>query len=108
MALSGNKLLADILPRLASRLPSGWQAVSLKSGRKRPGGFSGLDAILKIRGPGNATGSVLVEAKARIEPKDVDYLAARLRPTVDRPVLVVAPFVSPRTQERLRASGIVH
>ena len=102
---SGNKLIAGILPRLAKRLPSGWQAVSVKSGRKRLGVSSDIDAILKVRGPGNATGSVVVEAKARIEPKDVDYLAATLRPTVDRPVLVVAPFLSPRTQERLRASG---
>jgi hypothetical protein len=103
--LSGNKLIAGILPRLAKRLPSGWQAVSVKSGRKRLGVSSDIDAILKVRGPGNATGSVVVEAKARIEPKDVDYLAAKLRPTADRPVLVVAPFLSPRTQERLRASG---
>jgi len=105
IALSGNKLIADILPRLASRLPSSWKAVSVKSGPKGLRVSSGVDAILKIRGPGNATGSVLVEAKPRIEPRDVDYLAATLRPTMDRPVLVVAPFISPRTQERLRASG---
>ena len=45
----------------------------------------GTGAILKIRGPGKATGSVRVEAKTRIEPKDVDVLAATLRPTTDRP-----------------------
>jgi hypothetical protein len=104
--IAGNKLIADILPRLTSRLPLGWQAVSVKAGSKRLGrGASAIDAILKIRGPGNATGSVLVEVKARCEPKDVDYLAATLRPTLDRPILVMAPFVSPRTQERLKTSG---
>ena len=40
-----------------------------------------------------------------VEPKDVDYLAATLRPTMDRPIIVVAPFMSPRTQERLKATG---
>lgn len=105
MAISDNRLIADILPRLASRLPLGWQAVAVKSGGKRLGVSSAIDAILKIRGPGKTTGSFLVEARARIEPKDVDYLAATLRPTLGRPVLVVAPFVSPRTQERLKASG---
>lgn len=103
--ISDNKLIADTLARLASRLPLGWQAAAVKSGTQRLPASSAVDAILKIRGPGNATGSILVEAKARVEPKDVDYLAATLRPTVDRPVLVLAPFVSPRTQERLRASG---
>jgi hypothetical protein len=52
------------------------------------------------------TGSVWVEAKARVEPKDIDSLAATLRPTKDRPVLVMAPFVSARTQERLKACGL--
>jgi hypothetical protein len=64
-----------------------------------------VDAILRIRRPGTPAGSVLIEAKARIEPKDVDSLAATLRPTPDQPVLVAAPFISPRTQERLKAKG---
>jgi hypothetical protein len=35
----------------------------------------------------------------------VDYLAAALRPTADNPVLIAAPYLSPRTQERLRDAG---
>ena len=34
----------------------------------------------------------------------MDYLSAT-RPTGDQPVLIMAPFLSPRTQERLKASG---
>jgi hypothetical protein len=49
-----------------------------------------------------------VEAKSRIEPKDVDYLAATLRPTPEQPVLIAAPFLSPRTQERLRSRGFAY
>jgi len=80
----------------------GWQ---VKAAPQRREVSSALDALLKIRGPGNSIGSVLVQVKARCEPKDVDYLAATLRPTMDKPILVMAPFISPRTQERLKASG---
>jgi hypothetical protein len=106
MAILGNRLIMAILPRLAERLPVGWKVVAVKSGSQRPRAPSATDATITICGPGNATGSVSVETKARLEPKDVDSLAATLRPTVDRPVLVMAPFVSSRTQERLKACGL--
>ena len=106
MANSSNTLIADVVPRLADRLPSGWQIVATRTGTiRRPLPVSAADVILKIRGPGNATGSVRVEAKTRVEPKNIDYLAATLRPTADAPIIVVAPFMSPRTQERLKAAG---
>ncbi len=63
---------------------------------------------MKISGPAKNVGSMLVEAKTRLEPRDVDYLAATVRPTADKPVLIVAPFLSPRTQERLKASGFAY
>jgi hypothetical protein len=61
--------------------------------------------VLKVSGPDSGVGSIVVEAKSRLEPKDVDRLIA-VRPA-DRTtaVLVVAPFLSPRTQERLRVAG---
>ena len=93
-----------MVPRFADRLPLGWQIVATRLGTiRRPLPVSAA-AILKIRGSGNETGSVRVEARTRVEPKDVDYLAATLRPTADRPIIVVAPFMSPRTQERLKAT----
>ena len=64
-----------------------------------------IDAILKVSGPAKNGGSVLVEAKTRLEPRDVDYLSATMQPTAERPMLIVAPFLSPRTQERLTAGG---
>ena len=67
-----------------------------------------IDAIVTIRRPGAPAGRLFVEATARLEPKDVDYLAATLRPTADRTVLVAAPFISPRTQERLKANGFAY
>jgi hypothetical protein len=54
------------------------------------------------------SGRVRVAAKSRVEPRDVDYLAAAWRPTLDRPVLIAAPHLSPRTQERLRDRGFAY
>jgi len=106
MVYPDNSLIADVIDIVAGKLPSGWQTAT-SAPRKRdkatPRGL--IDVILKIRRPGAPAGLVLIEAKARLEPKDVDYLAAALRPTPDQPVLVAAPFISPRTQERLKAKG---
>ncbi len=38
----------------------------------------------------------------------MDYLAATLRPTPVEPMLIAAPFLSPRTRERLRNSGFAY
>ncbi len=101
ITISGNILIQRVVERLAVRLPSGWR-VGERPSRARRGA---IDAVLKISGPAKNAGSVFVEAKTRLEPRDVDYLSATVRPTPDQPVLVIAPFLSPRTQERLTASG---
>src|SRR5205807_2489422 len=44
-------------------------------------------------------------AVGRLETKELDYLPIALRPAPDRTVLVMAPFLSPRAKERLRALG---
>ena len=106
MSYSDNTVAADVVDILAARLPPGWQAAV--SARERGGGTTPpacVDMVLKIRGPGAPAGLVLVGAKTRLEPKDVDYLAVTLRPTPKQPVLVAAPFISTRTQERLEAQG---
>jgi hypothetical protein len=101
MVISDNILLKGVIRRLASRLPSGWRVGQGASHARR----GATHAILKISGSAKNAGSMLIEAKTRLEPKDVDYLAATVRPSADRPVLFIAPFLSPRTQERLKAGG---
>jgi hypothetical protein len=61
-----------------------------------------------IVSPNGAGGTARVCAKSLVEPKDVDYLAATLQPTPAEPVLIAAPFLSPRTQERLRSRGFAY
>jgi hypothetical protein len=101
MAIFDNILIQRVVQRLAARLPSGWRVGEGPSRARR----GAIDAVLKISGPAKNAGSVLVEAKTRLEPRDVDYLSATTPPTGDQPVLIMAPFLSPRTQERLKASG---
>ena len=101
---SGNTLVADVVDALKNRLPAGWELTFPKAARRS----TSVDAVLNIRRPGKPAGLVLIQAKTRIEPKDVDYLAPTLRPTPDQPVLIAAPFLSPRTRERLKNSGFAY
>lgn len=104
---SDNALVVAVVDALAAKLPRGWQtAIAAPPRRERAPAV--VDAIVTVRRPGGPAGRLFIEAKARLEPKDVDYLAASLRPTADLPVLVAAPFISPRTQERLRANGFAY
>lgn len=99
--------MAEATQALQRRLPEGWETSVLKPDKPETG-LSGVDVILRIRRPGASWGTVRIEAKSRVEPRDVDYLAAKVRPTPDQPVLIVAPFLSPRTQERLRSRGFAY
>jgi hypothetical protein len=107
-AISDNMLIPDIVRVLGSRLPKGWKTAIRKTAKSNRNVPAFVDAVLNIRRRGAPAGSVLIEAKTRIEPKEVDYLAAALRPTSNQPVLIVAPFLSPRTQERLKNSGFAY
>lgn len=101
-----NNIVADVVETLQGRLPAGWAGSVLKPSKAR--GPAAVDAVLSVRRKGAASGSIRVGAKSRVEPKDVDYLAATLRPTPDEPVLIAAPYLSPRTQERLRSRGFAY
>jgi hypothetical protein len=70
----------------------------------------GGDAVWELRAPGTGYGRILVEAKASVQPRDVERLAVRLTPLVRQmmqnpTVLVVAPWLSRRTREVLEQSG---
>lgn len=106
IAISGNTIVADVLAALQGRLPAGWAAIVVKP--SKTAGVAPVDAVLSVRRKGATSGTVRVEAKSRVEPKDVDYLAVMLHPTPDEPVLIAAPYLSPRTQERLRSRGFAY
>jgi len=101
-----NTLVSAVVDALAGKLPSGWQTV-IASPPKRDRAPAGT-AVITIRRPGTPAGRLFVAAKTRLEPRDVDYLAVTLGPTASRAILVAAPFISPRTQERLKAKGFAY
>ena len=107
-AISSNILIAAIVSRLAGQVPAGWEVVQASAGPRRAAVTPGKDARLEIRGPGRTRGSVLVEARSQLEPREVDLLAFTRGPSSGRPVLIVAPFLSPRTRERLTARGFAY
>jgi len=102
--LDNNNLLVDIAEQLSSRLPSGWEVTVGMSSEERPL----VDPTLTIRAPDGAASTVLVEAKRRLEPKDVDQIAVTRPPRADQPLLVAAPFLSPRAQDRLSRTGFAY
>ena len=104
LAYPGNMLVTAVVAALAGKLPRGWQtaiAAPLRRDRPPAGPAGMVDAIVTIRRPGAPAGRLFIEAKARLEPKDVDYLAATLRPTADRTVLVA---IGPRESRQARSA----
>lgn len=101
----GNTLVAEVVLALQERLPPGWASVvkPATAGTAPP-----VQAVLSLRCKGASPGAVRIAAKTGVEPKEVDYLAATLGPTAVDPMLIAAPFLSPRTRERLRSRGFAY
>ncbi len=100
MAKLGN-ITTGVVQRITEKLPAGWQV--LRASGKDPAG----DVTLTIRTPRGRRGAVVLHSKLRLEPKEVDALVVQghgLRRKM--PVLIAAPFISTRTQERLKARGL--
>lgn len=88
---------------LAARLPAGWKqrVTRLES---RPQGRP--DAILDVTGPDGAKVRVSIEAKTGLVPRAVADLKTRLDGYSSDPGLVVSPFLTRSTRERLRAENL--
>jgi|SRR5660397_205335 len=69
-----------------------------------------LDATMTLRAPVGASATIAVEARRSLAPRDVDrvfVVFARLRTLTGKtPALVVAPWLSQRTQDLLAADNI--
>lgn len=101
---SDNKLIRQAVDKLEALLPGTWRT-SVEF--EQAGRGKRADALLEVRAPDGARGVLVLEAKSRVEPKDVSRIADQLRfyfrpPDAEVPTLVlVAPFLSSRTRERL-------
>ncbi|HUZ28600.1 MAG TPA: type IV toxin-antitoxin system AbiEi family antitoxin [Solirubrobacteraceae bacterium] len=97
---------------LGNYLPPGWTAERSERQIVAPNSSrpTRLDAVVDLRGS-NATATFAVEAKRSFSPRDVERLLPGLSRTLrslaaNVPLLVVAPWLSARTQELLRNEGI--
>jgi len=109
--ISETNLLDDTVEAIKTRLPNKWKAEPETSSGQR-----GLDFVLKIQDPEGREGLLLIEAKNRLDPKDVPAAVYQLRQYADRlresddespeiASLYTAPFISRRTREVLTSLG---
>lgn len=105
--LTEEQLLRKAVTLLQERLPDGWSAgLSIHN---LDGGQT--DTLLEIEGPQSSRAAVLVEARRSISPKEIQVLLGtsllrRLRAYGQRPIMVVAPYLSPRSRELLISEDV--
>jgi hypothetical protein len=104
-----NDLIEEAIAWLRTRLPSNWEIqpsgqAELLSGNGR------ADAAVEIRSPG-LYATLAIEAKRSLGPREVAGLFGSvgrtlraLNPTI--PILLVAPWLSPRTRDLLASEGV--
>jgi len=102
MAMSETQLIASLEDQLRRRLPSTW---IVEVDRKPKIAPVRPDAIVRLRGPDDREATLVVEAKSHLEPRAVSNAIEQLRRWPDARPLVVAPFLSTRTREKLTLSG---
>lgn len=100
-------LLEAAFRTVEERLPPRWALEWINYGSE-----GGQDRLLNLKSPNSSGRGFLVETKKSLSPKDV---AAMIGPDLVRrlrvmsggtPILVVAPFISPRTQQLLAEQDI--
>lgn len=96
-------MISEAIESLAKRLPPSWRVTTLgdqESARRS------VDAVFELSAPDGTPLTCVVEAKSRIEPRDVPSLATQLRSDTGAIPVVISTFLSPRTRERLEAVGL--
>src|ERR1700686_2281788 len=93
-------LFQEALRVLAARLPASWKQ-RVRRLESRPQGRP--DAILDVTGPDGVKARLSVEAKMGLVPRAVADLKTRLDGYSSDPGLVISPFLTRSTRERLRA-----
>jgi hypothetical protein len=107
------ELLDAAVAWLAERLPSSWSVTRPQAGLGAggPQDARALEASIALRDPRGTSATVVVEARKELAPRDVEQLftglAGSLRALASHiPILVVAPWLSARTRERLAAEQV--
>ena len=103
--LSENEMVESAVAWLRDRLPPSWE-VGPTSRTEFQTADGRIDAAIDMRGPNGTFNTLVVEVKRTFGPRDVDRLLSGLGRTIRAlaghiPVLVIAPWLSRRTQELL-------
>lgn len=100
----GTSLTQRGLRVLEERLPPRWRA----AWEKRTSAKADIwySALLRITAPDGRRASIAVEAKSRIEPRDALRIAALAVRLENTSLLVLSPFLSAATRERLREASL--
>jgi hypothetical protein len=88
---------------LATRLPAGWKQ---RITRVEPPLRGRPSAVLEMTGPDGARARLSVEATPALVPRAVADLKARLNNLSSDPGIVISPFLTPSTRDRLRAENV--
>lgn len=97
---------------LQSRVPSTWTVErARRDAQSDEGDAASVDAFINLRAPNGTFTTLAVEVRESIEPREVERLLPGLARSLRAlaggvPLLVVAPWMSPRTQELLAAERL--
>ena len=99
-APSDNVVLRHAVEQIQRCLPSHWSTnVALKTNDV-------ADARLTIKTPAGASAALAIGARRQLDPRLVPEVAQTLRTAAADAFVVIAPFLGPRTRERLAEEGI--
>lgn len=109
-ALLENRMVQAAIAWLRDRLPESWE-VGPTARAEFKVGDTHVDAAVDLRGPNGVYTTMAVEAKRTFGPRDVDRVFTGVGKTLrtlagNIPILLVAPWLSQRTQELLAAEGM--
>jgi hypothetical protein len=104
------QILEKAIAWLRDRLPGGWE-IEAPARETLDLTVSPDDAKITLKGPGGTFTAIAIEVRRKLEPRTVVRLLAREIKMAKRmgaytPLLVVAPWLSRRTQELLTEEGL--
>jgi hypothetical protein len=100
--ISETELIKVARDALVSRLPSTWKLIERRNARTSR---TRADLIIEVRGPDGSKGTLLVEAKRDLEPREILRILEQLRANGEGDPFIVSDFLSPRSREMLARRG---
>jgi DNA-binding transcriptional ArsR family regulator len=109
--LTENEMAEAAVAWLRDRLPESWEVGPTSRAEFQATPDGRIDAAIDLKGPNGTYTTMVVEVKRAFGPRDVDRLLGGVARTLRTlaghiPILVVAPWLSQRTQELLSDQGL--